>query len=125
MHIDFQMTDEILIATLAGELDHHSAAVIREEIDQTIEAFLSKHLIFDFGKVSFMDSSGIGVIMGRYKKISQLEGQLIITGCSEYIHRILEMAGIFTIADKQNSLEDAIKKIKSQTVKEEVDGSEG
>lgn len=125
MHIDFQMTDEILIATLTGELDHHSATVIREEIDKTIEAFLSKHLIFDFGKVGFMDSSGIGVIMGRYKKISQLGGQVIIVGCSDYVHRILEMAGIFTIADKQNSLEDAIQKIKSELSKEEVDGSEG
>lgn len=125
MHINFEMTDEILIAGLDGELDHHSSSVVREEIDKTIDAFHSRHLIFNFDKVSFMDSSGIGVIMGRYKKITALGGQLMVTGCSGYMDRILDMAGIYTIAEKQESVTDAIAKIKEDTDKKEVEDSNG
>ena len=119
MQIEFDMTDDILIANLDGELDHHSSTVVREEIDKTVDAFHSKHLIFNFEKVTFMDSSGIGVIMGRYNKISHLEGKLIITGCSEYIDRILDMAGIYTISTRMNSLTAAIEWIKSERKDEE------
>ena len=120
MQIEFEMIDDILIANLDGELDHHTSAVVREEIDKTVEAFHSKHLIFNFGKVTFMDSSGIGVIMGRYNKISQLGGSLIITGCNEYIDRILDLAGIYTIADRVNTVAESIKKLVSKD--EEAEG---
>ncbi|MDD4564324.1 MAG: anti-sigma factor antagonist [Eubacteriales bacterium] len=116
MQIEFEMTDDILIVNLDGELDHHFSTVIREEIDKTIDTFHSKHLIFNFEKVDFMDSSGIGVIMGRYNKISQLKGRLLITGCSEYIDRILEMAGIYTIATRMKSVADSIECIKHDMI---------
>lgn len=125
MQIEFEMTDDILISNLDGELDHHTSAIIREEIDKTIDAFHSKHLIFNFKKVTFMDSSGIGVIMGRYNKILQLGGKLVITGCNEYIDRILGMAGIYTIADRMNTVGESIEKIKSLNTDEEAkDGNE-
>lgn len=116
MQIEFEMTDDIMIVNLDGELDHHYSSVIREEIDKTIDTFHTKHLIFNFKKVSFMDSSGIGVIMGRYNKISQLGGRLLITGCSEYIDRILEMAGIYTIATRMKDVDDSIKLIESDNI---------
>jgi len=122
MQIDFEMTDDILIADLDGELDHHTSAVIREEIDKTVDAFHSKHLIFNFEKVTFMDSSGIGVIMGRYNKISQLGGRLVITGCNEYIDRILDMAGIYTIAERLQTIAESIEKLETETNEEEAEG---
>jgi len=122
MQIDFEMTDDILIADLDGELDHHTSAVIREEIDKTVDAFHAKHLIFNFEKVTFMDSSGIGVIMGRYNKISQLGGRLVITGCNEYIDRILDMAGIYTIAERLQTIAESIEKLESETNDEEAEG---
>lgn len=125
MQIEFEMTDDILIADLDGELDHHTSSVIREEIDKTVDAFHSKHLIFNFEKISFMDSSGIGVIMGRYNKISQLGGRLVITGCNEYIDRILDMAGIYTITERIGSIAESIEKLQSEQVDEEAeDGNE-
>jgi stage II sporulation protein AA (anti-sigma F factor antagonist) len=123
MQIEFEMTDDILIADIDGELDHHTSAVIREEIDKTVDAFHSKHLIFNFEKVTFMDSSGIGVIMGRYNKISLLDGRLVITGCNEYIDRILDMAGIYTIASRIETVAESIEKIASETNDEEAEGS--
>ena len=125
MRINFEMTDEILIVSLDGELDHHSSTVVREEIDKTIEAFHSRHLIFNFERVTFMDSSGIGVIMGRYNKITQLEGRLFVAGCNMYIDRILDMAGIYTIAERMNTEKNAIDKIKFEIIQEEVKGIDG
>ncbi|QOX63154.1 anti-sigma factor antagonist [Anoxybacterium hadale] len=122
MQIEFEMTDDILIANLDGELDHHTSAVIREEIDKTVDAFHSKHLIFNFEKVTFMDSSGIGVVMGRYNKITQLSGKLIITGCNEYIDRILDMAGIYTIASRLGTIAESIELIESEYNDEEAEG---
>jgi stage II sporulation protein AA (anti-sigma F factor antagonist) len=118
MRIEFEMTDDILIAKPDGELDHHTAAAIREEIDKTAEAFHSKHLIFDFGKVTFMDSSGIGVIMGRYNKISPLGGRVAIIGCSDYIDRILDMAGIYTIAGRGATLMESVERLASEAGEE-------
>ena len=122
MQIEFEMTDDILIANLDGELDHHSSAVIREEIDKTVDAFHSKHLIFNFEKVTFMDSSGIGVVMGRYNKITQLGGRLIITGCNEYIDRILDMAGIYTISSRIENVAESIALIESENSEGEAEG---
>lgn len=122
MQIEFEMTDDILIANLDGELDHHTSSLVREEIDKTVDAFHSKHLIFNFKKVTFMDSSGIGVIMGRYNKISQLGGRLVITGYNEYIDRILDMAGIYTIADRVDTVAESIAKIESEMKDEEAEG---
>lgn len=118
MHINFEMTDDILVVSLDGEIDHHSSTVVREEIDKTIDTFFSRHLIFNFEKVSFMDSSGIGVIMGRYNKIKQMGGKLMITGCSDYVDRILNMAGIYTIAEKAESVMNAIESIRLNTAEE-------
>ena len=69
--IEFQMTDNILIARVTGDLDHHSAKDVREQIDDAMRAFFAKHLVFDFSKMAVMDSSGIGVVMGRYNKIRE------------------------------------------------------
>jgi len=121
MQIEFEMTDDILIADLDGELDHHTSAVIREEIEKPVDDFHSKNLVFIFEKVTFMDSSGIGVIMGRYNKISQLGGRLVITGCNEYIDRILDMAGIYTIADRIQTVAESIEKLESETNDEEAE----
>ena len=120
MQVEFEMTDDILIANLDGELDHHTSAVVREEIDKTVDAFHSKHLIFNFEKVTFMDSSGIGVVMGRYNKITHLGGRLIITGCNEYIDRILDMAGIYTIASRIKNVPESIKNIEIEMIDEEA-----
>lgn len=110
-YLDFKMKDDVLIVSIVGDLDHHQATQAREEIDRTIEAFKSKHLIMDFSKVEFMDSSGIGVVMGRYNKVKEKNGEIAIIGCSKYVKLILEMAGIFTIMDCYNTLDEALRGI--------------
>lgn len=120
MQILNEMTDNILIARLEGELDHHSAAEVRANIDETLDAFCGKHLIFCFSKVSFMDSAGIGVVMGRYNKVKENGGTVFVAECSEYVERILTMAGIFTIAVFCHTVSEAIEQCRKMT-KEESD----
>ncbi|WP_130863477.1 STAS domain-containing protein [Bacilliculturomica massiliensis] len=119
MRILNEMTDDILIARLEGELDHHSAAEVRSAIDETLDAFCGRHLIFCFEKVSFMDSAGIGVVMGRYNKVRENGGMVFVTDCSEYVERILSMAGIFTIAGYCRTAEEAIAQCRKITREEE------
>ncbi len=102
-----------LVAELSGEVDHHMAAALRRVLDDEIRtkaaAGTSVHLIFDFREVTFMDSSGIGVVLGRYQTISETGGKVWITGCDPYVKRILEMAGIFIIMTFCGSAEEALK----------------
>ena len=109
MDIIFGIKGKILIAELLGEVDHHVAAKARADIDETMEGYGSKDLIFDFSKVTFMDSSGIGIILGRYRKLSVSGGRVAITGCSASIRNILNMAGVFSIIDYMAFLEEDIE----------------
>lgn len=124
MQISFQMTDDILIASVCGELDHHSASTIRDEIDHTMDTFQCRNLILDFDGVTFMDSSGIGMVLGRYNKVKEKQGEIILAGCSEYVEKILSMAGIFTLISKEMTAETAIGILKQQNQQMEEESYE-
>lgn len=114
MEVVFKVSDKILIARVKGEVDHHSAAPLRISIDMSMSKFGCKDLILDFSDVEFMDSSGIGVALGRYKKLAKSGGNLCISGCSEYIDRILDMAGVFSIIPKTADADEAVAMICGQ-----------
>lgn len=118
MGIAFEMIDEILIAVLSGELDHHSSGETRETIDRTFSTFHARDLVLSFEGVTFMDSAGVGVVMGRYNKVKEKNGSLAVTNCSDYCERILEMAGIFTIAEKYETVEEGILALQSKEGRE-------
>ena len=108
MEVKLEMTEDILIANLVGELDHHCAADVRTCIDKAMESFRAKHLIMDFSKVTFMDSAGIGVVMGRYNRIHEKGGRIFVSGAGPYVYRILEMAGVFLITELCESPKEGI-----------------
>ena len=98
MAVNIEGSNEILIAYLTGELDHHCAAEIRKKIDSTVSEYKPSLLVLDFSDVSFMDSSGIGLVMGRYKLIHALGGTLHVVNVSEQAHRIMSLAGLEGLA---------------------------
>jgi len=104
----FQISEDILIACVKGEIDHHNAAPLRNSIDESMKAFGCSRLILDFSGVEMMDSSGIGVVLGRYKKLRKNGGTLCISGCSEHIERVLDMAGVFSLIRMADDIENAI-----------------
>ena len=83
MNVTIEKCGDELIAALAGEIDHHNSKQIREAIDAELERGGYKLLTFDLESVSFMDSSGIGIVLGRYKVVSKGGGRLRIINAQE------------------------------------------
>lgn len=96
MQITTQRTGAALHAALSGELDHHSAEKVRKELDAAIRDGV-RELVLDLSGLTFMDSSGIGVILGRYRLIREQGGRVRVSAMSTYAARILKMAGILTL----------------------------
>ncbi|MDD2418666.1 MAG: STAS domain-containing protein [Oscillospiraceae bacterium] len=94
MSVRIESSNEGMTAFLMGEIDHHTARQIREAIDTAVEKSKPKNLYLDFSEVSFMDSSGIGLIMGRFKLMQHYSGKLTVTGASERITKIISLAGL-------------------------------
>ncbi|PWI56972.1 anti-sigma F factor antagonist [Sulfoacidibacillus thermotolerans] len=105
----------MMVATLHGELDHHAAENVRGTLDREIEATKVDCLILDLRGVTFMDSSGLGVILGRYKKMQAISGELVVTSLSKPVERLFEMSGLHKIMKIYKDRETAIKALKEVT----------
>lgn len=93
----YQVQENCLTIFLPRELDHHNAEKIRRQSDRLIEKNHIKCVIFDFGETNFMDSSGIGVIMGRYRMVYLLGGEVWAVNTNERMKKILTMSGVTKI----------------------------
>ncbi|HHY82350.1 MAG TPA: anti-sigma F factor antagonist [Clostridiales bacterium] len=107
---------DILIVRLEGELDHHHAEEIRKSLDELLEDSSIRHLILDLRNLNFMDSSGIGVFIGRYKTISKRGGQVCITNVNPQLARILDVSGLYRILKVYNTVEQAVDGIRGEAV---------
>ena len=90
--VTLKQDGKTLTALLSGEIDHHWAAILREKIDERAAA--PARLVLDFSAVTFMDSSGIGLILGRHKLISAMGGVVVVQKAPKDIKRMLSIAGI-------------------------------
>ena len=112
MEVIFKVNEDVLTAYIRGDVDHHGASPLRQTIDESMKVFGCRDLILDFSGVTFMDSSGIGIALGRFKKLSKTGGKVVIAGCSEYIEKLLEMAGVFSLMQKAEDTESAMEMLK-------------
>ena len=87
-----------LTALLTGEIDHHTAGKIRDEIDAAIEFHRPACLVIDFGGVSFMDSSGIGLVMGRYKLMKSINGTVRVENTPKPLRKVMKLSGLYDLA---------------------------
>ena len=94
MEVEYTQEDKLLIFKITEELDHHTTEKIRRKADYEIERYIPRKVIFDFDNVTFMDSAGIGLILGRYKNISMLGGTLEVINTSDKVSKILNMSGM-------------------------------
>lgn len=92
--MDINYKDGVLTVFLAGEIDHHTAVKIREETDLQIKKLHPTVLKLNFGGVKFMDSSGIGLIMGRYRAMRMTGGSLEVEDVPKQLKRIVALSGI-------------------------------
>lgn len=104
----YEINRRCLVIRLNEELDHHNAVQIREKADRVIDRKHVKHIVFDFSESGFMDSAGIGVIMGRYKKVMFVGGKIAVTGVNSTVDRILRLSGLYKIIQKFDTVESAL-----------------
>lgn len=94
MQLELKRQEDTLTAYLIGELDHHGASEVRDRIDTAVLQQRCRRLILDFSGLNFMDSSGIGLIMGRYRLMTSLGGTLTVGGASKRLENIIRLAGL-------------------------------
>lgn len=92
-----------LTAVLSGEIDHHIAKELRRDIDFAVREFQPEELVLDFAEVDFMDSSGIGLVMGRYKLMKETGGKVIVKNPQNQIKKVMRLSGIDKLAAISNS----------------------
>lgn len=100
--MDFQIIDNCLMIRLPEEIDHHEAGFICETADRYLLREEVCNVVFDFERTRFMDSSGIGIIMGRYRKISCFGGRVYAIHLDRQIERIFKMSGLDKVVEILN-----------------------
>ncbi len=100
MPVVLKKNRKTLVAAIKGDIDHHSAAELREAIDEALaDNADADMLVLDFGEVTFMDSSGVGLVMGRYRLAETLKKKVRVENLDERDYRIMKMSGIEKIAE--------------------------
>ena len=111
LQIKLQMKGLTLIASLGGELDHHSAKKVKDMLEAAIINKAAQNLVFDLTNLTFMDSSGIGVIIGRYKLIKSLGGNVCIASNNSSINRLISLSGLMRLMEVYETADLATESI--------------
>ncbi|CAM3875507.1 anti-sigma F factor antagonist [Mesobacillus zeae] len=109
--ISMEIKNNVLCIRLSGELDHHTADELREQATKALESENVRHIVLNLEELSFMDSSGLGVILGRYKQIKQLHGEMIVCAISAPVKRLFDMSGLFKIVRLEPTEEYALERL--------------
>lgn len=106
MDSQYHIAREELVVPMPRELDHHAAKTMGKEIDFLIDSWQVKKLILDFAETEFMDSSGIGVIIGRKKRMDLYGGKLQVIHLGERVQQIFEKSGLFLLLESDGEQEE-------------------
>lgn len=108
MQMYFTTQGRNLIVTIEGEVDYHTSVEIRERVDREYQRQRARNILFDFSNIHFMDSSGIGVLMGRYRNVMILGGNVALYGVGDQVDKVLSISGIYKIMKNYDSMDEAI-----------------
>lgn len=108
LQLTFRKTGTTMVVSISGEIDHHNAVVIREEIDRRFSVSSAKNLVFNLKNLRFMDSSGLGILIGRYKAVSATGGKTSIASPAQSTERLINLAGINKIIPVYKTLDEAV-----------------
>lgn len=106
----YKMDGGVLEVKLMGEIDHHSAVSVRSDIDGLIFDLRPQKVVLDLSEISFMDSSGLGLIMGRYALIKDFGGTLSLRAPTVAVMKILTLAGMERMIKIEKSIKEEVKK---------------
>jgi stage II sporulation protein AA (anti-sigma F factor antagonist) len=103
LQIEMEHHRRALIVRLKGELDHHTAEAVKSQMEAAIAKGESNHIVLSMKDLTFMDSSGIGVIIGRYKQITSKGGKMVVCDVNPAVYRLFELSGMFKILSFQEN----------------------
>ncbi len=109
MEIRSEKAGSAVLARVSGELDLDTARDFRARIDADLERFGSRDLLLDFSGVEFVDSSGLGAVLGRYKRVTEKGGRLAIFGCRPHVRRLLALSGLERVVEIYASLDETTR----------------
>ena len=111
MESKFYEEDKLLVFKIIDEIDDCSVQKIRRKADYEMERYMPKRVIFDFNRVTFMDSAGIGMVIGRYKFANMLGAKLEVSNLTQAVNRIFEMSGILKLIPVAEELSEDRHKV--------------
>ncbi|HJV45898.1 MAG TPA: anti-sigma F factor antagonist [Bacillota bacterium] len=97
LHIDLEIISDVLVVRMRGELDHHTAEHLKVQLEEKILKDHVRNIVLSLEHLHFMDSSGLGVILGRYKQVTAKGGEMIVCSINPMIQRLFELSGLFKI----------------------------
>lgn len=97
MRPEIEEQDGVLVVRLAGELDLHTSAELRQQVERELSAGRVRALVLDLAGVTFLDSSGLGFILGRYRRMTERSGRMALSGAVPHVRSVLELSGILKI----------------------------
>lgn len=106
--VKYEVDGECIVIYLPREVDNHSSRKIREDTEQLLAEYAKRpirYMIFDFTQTEFCDSSGIGVILGRCKRMRALGGTVYVSGESRRVERILRMSGVYQVVERAEKVQ--------------------
>lgn len=112
MMVNCRVDNNIIIADISGDIDHSSVGIIKKNINSGMLDFKTNKIILNLSNVTFMDSSGIGMLIGRYKELSLINGEMVLTGLNKYTEKIIKLSGLNKIFRLFKDDDTAIKYLK-------------
>ncbi len=109
MEMAFKRTGHTLTVSISGDVDHHCARQICTEVDKNFTLSGARNMIIDLSRLNFMDSSGLGIIIGRYKNVSALGGKIRLVVTSDTIKKLVSLSGLHKIITVCGSVSAALK----------------
>ena len=103
MKINYYESERMLLFKITEEIDEFNVKEMRRKADNEIQRYMPKKVVFDFSNVTFMDSAGIGMMLGRYKLVNIIGGQTKVANMSEQVRKIFEMSGILKIIPEEKN----------------------
>jgi len=110
--VSVQTQGEIMFVNLSGELDQRATEQVRLRLMTTLAAYDIKHIVFNLKALTFMDSSGIGIILGRYNQVKSVGGRVFVVGINPTVDKVFHMAGlnqIMTVIDDERQITKALE----------------
>ncbi|GEN45209.1 anti-sigma F factor antagonist [Alkalibacillus haloalkaliphilus] len=107
----FERKEDVLLVRLVGELDHHEAETLKEKWQQYLQDDGVKNVVVNLERLSFMDSSGLGVFLGRYKEVKANDGEMVICSINKSVKRLFELSGMFKLVNTEEDETAALSRL--------------